>query len=154
MTSQNTPILEFKGIRSTRPSPVAAIRVQVSESFLDTAERVAAYLQGEQGAVSAALNEHLSAIPLYEDVDGNLHPEDSEGNVLDPDLVSWPKCRASVNRDGSVEIEMGVSHWHFDEVRQVRVKCNLGTVDDLRVRLRESDERTRLQNQPKPRMGM
>jgi hypothetical protein len=133
---------------------VAGLRVQIPEPFLDTAERVAAYLQSEPGAVSAALHDSLSVLPLYSDSEGNLRPEDLEGNEVDAQFASWEGTRMSVNRDGSVVVELSVEQLHGNERRMVKLGCNLGTAEDLRVMIQESEARVRLQVRGKPRMGM
>lgn len=156
MPAQLVYTFDFGGVRavSNGPSSVAGLRVQIPESFLDTAERVAAYLQGEPGAISAALHDGPSVLPLYSDSEGNLRPEDLDGNEVDEQFAAWQRTRASVNRDGSVVVELSVEQLRGDEKRMVKLGCNLGTAEDLRIMIRESEARECLQDRPKPRMGV
>lgn len=157
MPAQLVHTVDFDGVRavSNGPASAAGLRVQIPESFLDTAERVAAYLQGEPGAVSAALHDGLFVLPLFSDSEGNLRPEDLDGNEVDEQFASWESSRSSVNRDGSVVVELSVEQLRGSEKCMVRIGCNLGTVADLRARVQSAIEAHPAEKtNSKPRMGM
>lgn len=147
MPEQNSCVLDFGDVRllSGRPADIAALRVQISGAFLDTADRVAEYLQGEKGAVSAKVNEGLSAIPLYQNESGDMLPGD----------VFWRTCETTVGRDGGIEVTMSASRaGNADGPGGVRVRCELGSVDDIRARFQEAMGSEPIKTNSKPKMGM
>ena len=148
MPDQNACILDFGDVRllNGNPADIAALRVQISGAFLDTADRVAEYLQGEKAAISAKVSEGLSAIPLYQNSAGDMLPGD----------VFWRTCDTTVDRDGGVEVTMSASRaGNADGPGGVRVRCSLGTADDIRARFQEAmDSIHAVKPNSKPKMGM
>lgn len=147
MPVQNTCIIDFGDVRllNGNPADIASLRVQISGSFLDTADRVAEYLQGEKGAVSAKVSEGLPAIPLYQNSAGDMLPGD----------VFWRTCETTVGRDGGVEVTMSTSRaGNANTPGGERVHCALGSVDDIRVRFQEAFDPQSVKPNSKPRMGM
>ncbi len=147
MPDQNSCILDFEDVRllNGNPANIAALRVQISGSFLDTVDRIAAYLQGEKGAVSAKVSEGLSAIPLYQNLVGDMLPGD----------IFWRNCETTVGRNGGIEVTMSASRsGNTAGPGGVMVRCVLGAVDDIRVRFQEAFDPQAVKPNSKPKMGM
>ena len=141
MSTQTVHVLDFDNVRAmdSGPAPVSSIRVEIPESFLDTAERVAAYLKNENGAVSAKLNERLRATPATDD-----------------DSMRSCGCEEVVSRDGLVNVEMGISYATQADTRKIdQIHCCLGTVGEIRAMCQDSAfEQSGNHPKNKTKMGM
>jgi hypothetical protein len=142
MSKDNVHVLDFENVRTVggAPTPVAAIRVQISESLLDTAERVSAYLRAENGAVSAKLHDRLPVIPLSSAPDGSNHDGATDyGSKFCGGI--WRSCggEVTVDRDGYLDVEMAISSEGPGEVTNIeRIRCCMGTVGELRALCQDS----------------